>query len=288
MRRRQAPWAVAVVGLVGPLLVAGCSGAGAEDGRPRVVAGFYPLEYVAARIAGEHASVAGLTTPGAQPHDVELTVQQRGEVSEADLAVYDASLQPVVAEAVDQSSPAHVVETSDLLSPDDPHFWLDATSLVQVGRGVERALSDADPDHAESFRENFERLRSDLESIDTAYARGLESCALDTVVVSHDAFGALERYGLRFEAINGISPNAEPSPARVAALRDLVVDAGVSTVFSETLASPELAQTLAADASVDTAVLDPIEGLGETTSGEDYLSLMRANLAALRTANRCT
>jgi zinc transport system substrate-binding protein len=58
-------------------------------------------------------------------------------------------------------------------------------------------------------------------------------------------------------------------------------------VFSEQLASPRLAETLADDLGVTTAVLDPIEGLSDETAGEDYLSLMRQNLAALEEANGC-
>jgi zinc transport system substrate-binding protein len=58
-------------------------------------------------------------------------------------------------------------------------------------------------------------------------------------------------------------------------------------VFSETLASPEMAETLADDLGLETAVLDPVEGLSDETSDEDYLSLMRGNLEALREANGC-
>jgi zinc transport system substrate-binding protein len=108
-------------------------------------------------------------------------------------------------------------------------------------------------------------------------------------VVSHDAFGYLgARYGLNLHPINGLSPDAEPSPAHLAELADLIESEGVTTVFSETLASPELADSLAGDLGLETAVLDPIEGLTEETEDEDYLSLMRANLAALRTANDCS
>jgi zinc transport system substrate-binding protein len=106
-------------------------------------------------------------------------------------------------------------------------------------------------------------------------------------VVSHDAFGAYEKYGLRFAAVNGLSPDAEPAPAHLRELSRLIERAGITTVFSETLASPELARTLAGDLGLRTDVLDPVEGLTRATAGEDYLSLMRANLAAIEEANDC-
>ena len=57
-------------------------------------------------------------------------------------------------------------------------------------------------------------------------------------------------------------------------------------MFSERLVSPRLSQTLADDMGITTAVLDPIEGLSDETADEDYLSLMRENLAALRRGER--
>ena len=62
-----------------------------------------------------------------------------------------------------------------------------------------------------------------------------------------------------------------------------------TTVFFETLVSPRLADTVAREVGARTAVLDPIEGLtpSEQKSGDDYFTLMRKNLANLRTALAC-
>jgi len=106
-------------------------------------------------------------------------------------------------------------------------------------------------------------------------------------VVSHDAFGYLAKYGLYLEPIAGLSPEAEPTPADLARLESLIKTEGITTVFSETLVSPKMSETLANDLGIETAVLDPIEGLSDETADEDYLSLMRANLSALRKANGC-
>ena len=106
-------------------------------------------------------------------------------------------------------------------------------------------------------------------------------------MVSHDAFGYLEKYGLELAPIAGLSPGAEPTPADLERLQDLIHEDGITTVFSETLASPKMSETLARDLGITTAVLDPIEGLSDATTDQDYLSLMRANLAALTKANEC-
>jgi zinc transport system substrate-binding protein len=115
----------------------------------------------------------------------------------------------------------------------------------------------------------------------------LADCERTTVVVSHDAFGYLDRYGLEFEPIEGLSPGAEPTPADLARLQQLITEDGITTVFSERLASSKMADSLAGDLGLETAVLDPVEGLSDETSEDDYLSLMGQNLDALRKANGC-
>jgi zinc transport system substrate-binding protein len=191
--------------------------------------------------------------------------------------------------AVAEHGPEQVVEATDVVAPTegDLHFWLDPVRLAEVAAEVEARVAEIDPDNAADYEANLASLRADLESVDAEYTDGLAGCRLDTVVVSHDAFGYLEQYGLRFEPIAGLSPDAEPSPKHLTELAELIESEGITTVFSETLASPAMAETLASDLGLDTAVLDPIEGLGDATAGEDYLSLMRANLAALQEANEC-
>ena len=271
-------------------LLAGCgaSDAGEADGTA-VVASFYPLEYVAERVAGEHAEVTGLVAPGQEPHDLELSFEQTAAVAEADVVLFSRGLQPAVDDAVDQSASEHVVDGSQVTEDGDPHFWLDPTRLGDVAERFAEAVTAADPGHEDAYAANLAALRRDLEALDADLERGLEACARDTVVVSHDAFGYLgARYGLDLRPINGLSPDAEASPAHLAELADLIESEGITTVFSETLASPELANSLAGDLGLETAVLDPVEGLGEETGDDDYLSLMRANLAALQKANDCS
>ena len=106
-------------------------------------------------------------------------------------------------------------------------------------------------------------------------------------MTTHEAFGYLgDRYGLDFVGISGPEGEAEVSPARLREVQDVIENGNVTTVFRAP--GPEVADTLAADLGTTTAILDPIEGLTEDTEGEDYLTLMRANLGALRKANGCT
>ena len=287
---------------------------GSADG-VQVATAFYPLQYVAQRVAGDLATVENLTQPGAEPHDLELTVAETAAIAGADLVVHERDFQPGIDDAIAQNATGEVIDAAAAVGLEpfsevghehgaedhaddasvehdhgdlDPHFWQDPLRMADLGDAVAAELGRADPGNADVYEANAGELRSDLESLDADYARGLASCERTTVVVSHDAFGYLGKYGLKMEPIAGLSPEAEPTPADLARLQGLIRDEGVTTVFSERLVSPRLSQTLADDMGIASAVLDPVEGLSDQTAGEDYLSLMRANLDALMRANGCS
>jgi zinc transport system substrate-binding protein len=150
-------------------------------------------------------------------------------------------------------------------------------------------MSEADPAHADYYRQQGLRLTQQLVDLDQAYRSTLSSCRIKTIVVSHDAFEYLaRRYDVVVVPIAGLEPDAEPSLQRLHDLSNLIRDRGVTTVFFETLASPDLAQSLAGDLGIRSAVLDPIEGLASTDPHATYLTLMRQNLAALAKAGECS
>jgi len=169
----------------------------------------------------------------------------------------------------------------------DPHFWHDPERMADVATALADQLAEVDPDHADEYTANAERVGTQLSGLARDFRAGLAGCQRNTVVVSHDAFSYLANFGVEIAPIAGLSPDAEPTPADLAELQQLIKTDGITTVFSERLAPPQLSETLAKDAGVRTAVLDPIEGLTDETAEEDYLSLMRQNLAALQKANGC-
>jgi zinc transport system substrate-binding protein len=129
-----------------------------------------------------------------------------------------------------------------------------------------------------------------LQKLDAEYRAGLAHCAHREIVTSHEAFAYLaQRYGLEQIPITGISPEAEPQPGDLVRVGQLAKERGATTIYFETLVSPRIAQTVAREIGAKTAVLDPIEGLtkDEAARGDDYFTLMRANLSALRAGLGC-
>ena len=278
-----------LVGLAG--LAGGCGSSHEDGNRLPIVVGFYPLQFVAERIGGDRVAVTNLAQPGAEPHDLELSPRQVGAIADARLVVYLRGFQPALDEAVDQADGPTVIDGASVVPPlpggADPHLWLDPLRLGAIGTDVAGRLAELDPSAADGYGARAEQLTADLTALDREYQDGLRDCARREIVVNHAAFAYLaDRYGLRQVPITGISPDTEPTPAQLAAAAEDARRAHATTIFFEPLVSPDVARTVAGVIGADTAVLDPVEGLEPGSTG-DYLSVMRANLATLRTALGC-
>lgn len=282
-----------LVGLAAAVLAAACSpdtpGVDAA-GRVRVVAAAYPLAELARAIGGPRVAVTDLTPVGAEPHDLELTPDQAATIEDAGVVlVVGGGFQPGV-EALAHRYHQTVDLTKALaLDRRDPHVWLDPTLMARAGGIVARALARRDASHGAAYRQRAAAWSGEMNRLDTDYRRGLADCRSRILVTAHDAFGWLAaRYRLDAHGIAGVAADAEPDPRRLAELADLARERGVTTIFTERLLSPRVARSLALEAGVHTAVLDPLESR-PLSSGVDgrYTAGMRRNLAALRAGLGC-
>ena len=305
-----------------------------KDGKLTIMASFYPLQYLAEKIGGEHVSVTSLTPEGAEPHDLELSPKMVDSLSSADAVVYLAGFQSAVDEAIEQQAPKTVIDVSpaaDLIEAGtdanhpaedeeeatdeaqsgeteahdhdhegheheghehhhdmsaDPHFWLDPTRMAHAATLVGDKLAEADSAHADVYKANAKALAEELNTLSDTLVTKTSSCKVKTFVTAHTAFGYLaDRTGLTQVGISGLDPESSPSPARLAEIGQIATEQGVTTIFTEALIDPKVAQTLADDLGITTAVLDPIES--QTDSSKDYAAVMQANIDALTKANNC-
>ncbi len=312
LRRPVSAFALVPVAL--GVAACGSDGGGSGGDEVRVTASAYPFAYVAEQVGGADVKVDNLTSPGVEPHDAELTPRQLGGIREADLVVFLDGFQPQVDDAIaqadlDKEALLDVADVVELLTTSDdghthvegdddhghdhdgldPHVWLDPTRMASIADAVADRLVEIDPDNADAYRENAAAFDAELTALDKAFRTGLAQCETRTFVTSHAAFGYLaDAYDLEQVAIAGIEPNTEPSTQQLADIVQLVKTEDITTVFTEELTSPRTADTIAREAGVTTAVLDPIEGLSDATEDETYLTLMQKNLAALQKANRCS
>lgn len=297
-------------------IVSGCATAGlTEDGSPTVIAAFYPWAWLSEQITGDAVEVRSLAEAGTDPHDLELTARQVVDVERAMLVVYARGMQPAVDEAVEQHAEGHALDAATVVEtlpvPNgpggtseaqhehadgdqgghasfDPHIWLDPVRFAAVAEELGGRLAELDPAHADGYRQRTRQLVDRLTELDEAYRSSLDSCRSRTVVTSHESFGYLtDRYGLEQIGVAGLDPHAPPSPSRLAEVARLVENEDVEVVFLERLTDPEATKTLAGEVGARTAVLDPLAALREGP-GQDYVSVMRTNLATLRDALGCS
>ena len=299
------------------------STSGAKDGTLTVMASFYPLQYLAEKIGGEHVTVTSLTPAGAEPHDLELSPKTVDALSSADAVIYLAGFQSAVDEAIEQQAPKTVIDVSpavqlveagvDANHPSeeededtdeaqsseadghedhhhdmstDPHFWLDPVRMASAATLVGDKLAEANPANAEMYKTNAKALKEELTSLGNDLVSKTSTCQIKTFVTAHTAFGYLaDRTGLTQVGISGLDPDSSPSPARLAEISQIAKDQGVTTIFTEALIDPKIAQTLADDLGITTAVLDPIES--QTDPSKDYSGVMNDNIDALTKALNC-
>ncbi len=300
----------------------------ADDGRLQVSTTFYPLTYIAGQVGGELVHVRQITPAGVEPHDYEPSPMELAYVHASDVFLMNgAGLDPwgeaiigelgakgVVAlrmtdeltllEGVHEDHDGHDdgdVHAEDAHDQDDhsehadetqydPHVWLDPVRAQAIVERVRDAFVKADAQHADAYNANTTRTIAALQKLDQEFAAGLGQCGKRTIVTSHSAFRYLaDRYRFETLAIAGLSPEQEPSPGRMAELSDLARDNGIKYIFFETLASPQIADTISREIGAQTLVLNPLEGLtpDDSAEGKDYVSIMKDNLQNLRTAMEC-
>jgi zinc transport system substrate-binding protein len=282
---------------LGAVVLAGCTGADTQqaggDTAVQVVASHYPVEFLVDRVGGDLVQVETLTAPGAEPHDLELSPQQVAGVQQADAVFYVGGFQPAVDDAVPEADGTVVDLTEGLALRDsdegqgtDPHVWLDPVLMGQMAVTVADTLSAADPANRTTFEANARTLEADLADLNDQWSAGTAQCDVRTMVVSHEAFGYLaDQYGFVQKGISGLSPETEPSAQALADLTRFVQDNGITTIYTETLVDPAVAETIASEAGVETATLDPLEGPPATG---DYLTAMGENLATLEAGQSCS
>ena len=282
--RRRLATVVATLMLAG-LALTGC--VSSYGGAVSVVAGFYPLQFIAERLTG--SSVTNLTSPGAEPHDLELSVSAVAEISKADLVLHENGMQPAVDKAVAENNDKAGLDVSgaarlrDTSSGTDPHFWQDPQRMRDVAAVIASRLEKIDPDHAADYRTRLAALDKELAALTTSLRTTFASCTSKTLVVSHEAFGYWKDYGMTVVPLGGLSPESETSAARIHEIEQLVRDKQVPTVYGEDIVSSKAAQTVSQDTGVGLEKLSTIESVKDG----DYVSLMKSNIAAVARGNHC-
>lgn len=297
------------------ILLVGQVGNVSAQEKKQVMTTFYPVYYLAKRIAGESADVSMLLDANQDAHDYESSARDAAKVQEADIFIYqDDEMEHFVPDMLKllDTSKTQIVKSTEgitLLKGSqeehsveeahseeehdhdhehshefDPHTWMSPVIYAQQAENVKQALIKADPENQATYEANAEELVKELKALDEEYKTQLANLKNKTIVVQHAAFGYLaHEYGLTQEAITGISSTDEPSATDLAKMQDFVKEHQVTTIYVEPSLNESIAQVVA---SASGATLRPLRTLESVTQeemadGVDYFKIMRSNLEEL-------
>jgi zinc transport system substrate-binding protein len=294
-----------------------------------VIASFFPLYDFARHVGGDRAEVSSLVPVGIEPHDWEPTAQNIVDLQNADMFIFNGAgfegewiAQVETNLKVDTSTGIELLEvgqsdehnrggeggeahqeeqlgqdntlTSTTTTAVDPHIWLDPVLAKHQVEVIRDAFIQLDPQSASYYRDNAARYISELESLDASIKSELLSsnCSLNDFIAFHDAFGYFaNRYNLTQHSIQGISPEGgEILPQRIIQIKDLAIQLGIDTIYSEDLVDPRLATVIANEIPNGRVLtLSPIEGVEqeELDQGIGYIQKMRENIENLKVGLKC-
>ena len=252
----------------------------ADDGRLKVMTSFYPMYDFARKVGGDKIQVKDMVPAGTEPHDWEPAATDIRNLEDADVFVYNgADLEHWAEDVLDtlENQDLVVTEASDgveLLdgghdhehgdSGKDPHVWLDPMRAKQEMENIKDAFAKADPENRDYYEANYEKYAGEFDDLDQEFRDGLKGTKSRDIIVAHEAFGYLcNAYDLTQLAIEGLTPDSEPDPAKMQEVIEYAKKYDIHTIFFEELASPKVAKTVAKEVDAVTAVLNPIEGLSE-------------------------
>ena len=274
-----------------------------KNNKLQVTTSFYPLYFFASQIGGDKAEVQNITPSGAEPHDYEPTAQDIVRIEKSNLLILNGGRLEAWGDKIKDNIKGKQVITviagngivNQQVFEDgkpilDPHVWLNPSLASIEVKAILNGFIQVDPINKSYYYENTNNLLSQLNEIDKEYKQGLMNCNQKDIVTSHAAFGHLGKaYGLNQVPISGLSPDAEPSSKQLAEVSLFAKNHNVKYIFFESLLSPKLSETIAAEVGAKTIVLDPIEGVSgdDMRAGKNYFSIMKDNLTNLRLALEC-
>ena len=267
-----------VLTLVAAAAFAGCGGSSSESST--IVAAFYPLAYAAEQVAATERT-SQFDPAGLEPHDLELSGSDIRTIADARLVLYLGRV-PARSGAGSRLGVGACRRSARATAVERP------ARLARSSSGT--PCSPSGSGRSSACRSGAEPSQRSCACSTASSAQASPAASGDEIVTSHAAFAYFaDRYGLTQIAITGSPRRAEPTPRDLEESCARYAHARATTVFFEPLVSPRLAETVAREVGVKTAVLNPLEGLSdeEIAAGEDYFSVMRENLAALRKALGC-
>jgi zinc transport system substrate-binding protein len=283
----------------------------------QVVTSLFPLYDFARNIGMERADVSLLLPPGLEPHSFEPKPGDMVRLNRAHVFIYtNSAMEPWVQDVLKgvQNGNLKIIESGRGIAMmagheerahgkkaghrhgrdhggADPHIWLNFSNAAIMVDHILAGFIQRDPLNRVFYQNNAIAYKVKLNTLDRQFKEGLSGCRKDVIVHGgHFAFGYLaQRYGLRYAAVSGFSPDAEPTPAAMVKITKTLKDNGLNHLFYEELLSPRVAGVIARETGVSLLMLHAAHNISkkEFERGVGFLDLMQRNLKHLQVGLQC-
>ena len=287
----------------------------------RAVAAVYPLAWIAGQVAPE-AEVNLLNQGAHEAHDLDISPPQRAAIETAHVVLYmgDIGYQPQVEDAIPAaqgqvvsatgvageqallaaSAEAHAHEEEEAHEDEDghagegaggidPHLWFDPSVMAEFAVAVGESFSAADAENAESYQQNAEDVRAEMEALgeDLDMILG-EECRFDEAIVSHAAYAyLLEPYGLTQHAVTNVGAEGDASAGELAEIVGEIRTEGFTHVLAEPVEGREGAEAVATETDVELLEIFPLDTVTDEQAATGLPDLVRAQAEAFASALGC-
>jgi len=264
----------------------------AQQERLKIVSSASMISDIASNVIGDIHDLEMIVPIGGDPHLHEPTPRDAKLVAGADLILINGlTFEGWINELIENSGTSAktivVTEGVDVLTSEeysnsaDPHAWMDASNAHVYAQNIYKAISNLDPDNDKKYATNLASYKTEIEQLDKEIETMILTIpeAKRILVTSHDAFQYFgRRYGIRLEAIMGISTEAEAQTADIRRVNKVIRESGISSIFVESTINPKLIKQLAQDNDISIGGKLYADSLGGPDSpASTYLDMLRYN-----------
>ncbi|MCL5023647.1 MAG: zinc ABC transporter substrate-binding protein [Nitrospirae bacterium] len=309
MKYRRVVVLLVLIILVGPFPA--CTKRGEEPAgmkKLKVITTLFPLYDMAGSIGADKSDVSLLLPPGVEAHSFEPKPSDIVKINEADIFVYTGRFMEPWAEeiikgaanenllVVDASRGTKMIpgvfhDADEPAGSFDPHIWLDFDNAKIMVKNIMQAFQLKDGAHKDFYEQKAEDYRDKLTELDTLYKTTLATCKDKEIVYGgHYAFGYMaKRYGLKYLAAQGVSPDAEPTASDLVKLVEQIKKDKIRYVFYEELTSPKIAETIAGETKAKMLLLNAAHNVSrnQLEQGLSFFDILKKDLDNMRIGLEC-
>ncbi len=271
----------------------------AQSDKPLVVASASMIADMAQSVGGDHIDVEMIVPIGGDPHLHEPTPANARLVTQADLILingltFEGWINELIensgteANAVTVTEGVRVLRSQTYENSSDPHAWMDAANGIIYARNIKNALVKLDPANEKSYQDNYLAYVEQLNILDQEILRSILTIPEEkrVLITSHDAFQYYgNKYGIKLEAIMGISTEAEAQTSDIVRVNKAIRDQNIPAIFVESTINPKLIEQLAHDNGITIGGKLYADSLGDTESpASTYIDMLRYNTETIVSA----